>query len=82
MHQNAAIIAILLFLYSAADRVERSWISGPMVAVGVGLLLGPDGLDVLRLHVTTKGLRVLAELTLAIVSGETSNWSFRALGAA
>lgn len=68
MYQNAAIIAIFLFLYGAvAGRVERSWISGPMVAVGVGLLLGPDGLDALRLRVTTEGLRTLAELTLAMV---------------
>jgi hypothetical protein len=42
-----------------------SWISGPIVFVGVGIL-GPDGLGVFRLNITGEGLRLLAELTLAI----------------
>ena len=49
------------------DRVERSWISGPIVFVAVGFLLGPDALGVFRLNITGEGLRVLAELTLAMV---------------
>ena len=68
MYQNAAILAAFLLIYSAvAGRVERSWISGPIVFVAVGFLLGPDGLGVFRLNITGEGLRVLAELTLAMV---------------
>jgi sodium/hydrogen antiporter len=68
MYQNAALLATFLLIYSAiAGRVERSWISGPIVFTGVGLLLGPEGLDLLHLNVTTEGLRILAELTLAMV---------------
>jgi sodium/hydrogen antiporter len=62
MYQNAALLAMFLLIYSAiAGRVERSWISGPIVFTGVGLLLGPEGLDLLHLNVTTEGLRILAE---------------------
>jgi NhaP-type Na+/H+ or K+/H+ antiporter len=68
MYQNAAMLAAFLLIYSAfAGRVERSWISGPIVFTGVGFILGPDGLGVLRLDIGGEGLRVLAELTLAMV---------------
>ena len=68
MYQNAAVLAAFLLIYSAvAGRVERSWISGPIVFTAVGFILGPDALGVLRLNITGEGLRVLAELTLAMV---------------
>jgi len=68
MYQNAALLAAFLLIYSAiAGRIERSWISGPIVFTGVGFLLGPDGLGVLRMNVSGEGLRLLAELTLAMV---------------
>jgi sodium/hydrogen antiporter len=68
MYQNAAILAAFLLIYSAvAGWIERSWISGPIVFVAVGFILGPDALGVFRLNITGEGLRVLAELTLAMV---------------
>ena len=68
MYQNAAILAAFLLIYSAvAGRVERSWISGPIVFTAIGLLLGPDGLGVLHMNISGEGLRLLAELTLAMV---------------
>ena len=68
MYQNAALLAAFLLIYSAvAGRIERSWISGPIVFVAVGFILGPDALGVFRLNITGEGLRVLAELTLAMV---------------
>ena len=68
MYQNAAILAGFLLIYSAfAGRVERSWISGPIVFTGLGFILGPDGLGVLRINISGEGLRLLAELTLAMV---------------
>ena len=68
MYQNAALLAAFLLIYSAiAGRIERSWISGPIVFTGVGFLLGPEGLGVLRMNVSGEGLRLLAELTLAMV---------------
>jgi sodium/hydrogen antiporter len=68
MYQNAAILAAFLLIYSAvAGRVERSWLSGPIVFTAAGLLLGPYGLGVVRLNLGAGGLRTLAELTLAMV---------------
>jgi sodium/hydrogen antiporter len=68
MYLNAAMLAGFLLVYSAvAGRVERSLISGPIVFTGVGFILGPDGLGVLRLNISGEGLRILAELTLAMV---------------
>jgi NhaP-type Na+/H+ or K+/H+ antiporter len=68
MYQNAAVLAVFLLLYSAiAGRVERSWISGPIVFTAAGLVLGPFGLNAVHLDVAAEGLRLLAEATLAMV---------------
>ena len=68
MYQNAAILSVFLLVYSAfAGRVERSWLSGPILFTAAGLLLGPYGLGVVRLNLGAGGLRLLAELTLALV---------------
>jgi sodium/hydrogen antiporter len=68
MYQNAAFLAAFLLVYSAvAGRVERSLISGPIVFTAVGFILGPDVLGVLRINISGEGLRILAELTLAMV---------------
>ena len=68
MYLNAAILAAFLLIYSAiAGRVERSLISGPIVFTAVGLILGPYGLGVVRIEISGDGLRLLAELTLAMV---------------
>src|SRR5215469_13542728 len=68
MYENAALLAVFLLIYSAiAGRVERSLISGPIVFTTVGFLLGPDVSGVLRINISGEGLRILAELTLAMV---------------
>lgn len=68
MYQNGAILAVFLLIYSAiAGRIERSLISGPIVFTAVGFILGADGLGILRIHIDGEGLRLLAELTLAMV---------------
>jgi sodium/hydrogen antiporter len=68
MYQNAAMLAAFLLIYSAvAGWVERSWISGPIIFTVIGFILGPDGLGVLHINISGEGLRLLAELTLAMV---------------
>ena len=68
MYENAAMLAVFLLIYSAiAGRIERSLISGPIVFTAAGFILGADGLGVLRIHIDGEGLRLLAELTLAMV---------------
>src|SRR5690349_3526371 len=68
MYENAAMLALFLLIYSAiAGRIERSLISGPIVFTATGFILGADVLGVLRIHIDGEWLRLLAELTLAMV---------------
>ena len=68
MYQNAAFLAVFLLIYSTvAGRIERSLVSGPILFTVVGFILGADGLGVLGINITGEGLRLLAELTLAMV---------------
>jgi len=68
MYENAAILAAVVLVYSAvAGRVGRSWVSGPILFTGAGVLLGPAGLGVLQLPLTGADLRTLAEIALAMV---------------
>ena len=68
MYAELAILAVFIFLYSAvAGGLERTRISGPMVFTIVGLIIGPLGLGWLQPELDNDGLRVLADITLALV---------------
>ncbi len=68
MYENIAVIAVFAFLYSlVAGRMERTPINGALVFVAFGLLFGPVGLGILDLSVERTDLRILADLTLALV---------------
>jgi len=68
MYQTIAILALFVLVYSSvAGRVERSWLSGPIVFTVFGLIIGPVGLDLLSFKTDREAIRTLAELTLALV---------------
>jgi len=68
MYQNLAVIALFTLIFSViAGRLERTWISGPIVFTSFGLLAGPVGFDLLPLHTDRETIRTMAELTLAVV---------------
>ncbi len=68
MYQTLAVLALFTLVYSSvAGRIERTWISGPMVFTVFGLLIGPVGFDLLPLDFDGEVIRTLAELTLALV---------------
>jgi NhaP-type Na+/H+ or K+/H+ antiporter len=68
MYSNLAVLAVFAFLFSVvAGRVERSVITGPMVYIFFGLMAGPLGLGFLDMHINAVELRVIADLTLALV---------------
>ena len=68
MYQNLAILAAFVLVYSAvAGRLEKTPISGAIVAMGFGFACGPLGLGIFTPHVDGELLRTLAELTLALV---------------
>jgi len=68
MYLELAILTLFIFVYSlVAGRVERSVISGPMVFVISGFLLGPSVLGWLSGNAASEDLRSMANLTLAVV---------------
>jgi NhaP-type Na+/H+ or K+/H+ antiporter len=68
MYEELAILAIYVFLYSIiAGRIERGFFSGPIVFVVSGFLCGPLVLGWFDEPITARDLRVLADLTLALV---------------
>jgi len=68
MYYELVLLAVFVFLYSSiAGGLEKTMISGPMVFTVVGLIIGPLGLGWLQLELDNNGLRVLADITLALV---------------
>lgn len=67
MYENLAILAIFAFIYSTvAGKLETTIISGPLVFMVFGLIMGPKVLGILQIDVTQSELRVLADITLAL----------------
>jgi len=68
VYEDLAVLALFILGYSlVAGRVERTWVSGPIVFTVFGLLIGPVGLDLLSFKADGEAIRTLAELTLALV---------------
>jgi len=68
MYMNLAILAVFAFVYSAvAGRVERSFVSGPIIFLLFGLLCGPMVLGILDMEINNFELRVIVDLTLALI---------------
>ncbi|MFL5767872.1 MAG: cation:proton antiporter [Actinomycetota bacterium] len=63
-----AILAGVFALYAFfAGRLERWWITAPMVFVVAGALLGPSSLDLVHMGFGSESVTVIAELTLAVL---------------
>ena len=61
-------LAVVVVAYTlVASRLDRWWITGPMVFVAAGAILGPGGLDVLPLSLTNETVLTITELTLALL---------------
>jgi NhaP-type Na+/H+ or K+/H+ antiporter len=68
MYIELAILALFIAIYSmVAGRVERSVISGPMVFVVAGFLMGPFAFGWFVDDTSSTDFRVFADLTLALV---------------
>ena len=62
------ILAVVVVAYTlVASRLDRWWITGPMVFAAAGAILGPGGLDVLPLSLTSESVLIITELTLALL---------------
>ncbi|MEM8905049.1 MAG: cation:proton antiporter [Actinomycetota bacterium] len=61
-------IACVVIAYAVISRRSAGWpISGPIVFVALGFVLGGDGLDLLELEIGGEEVVVLAEITLAVL---------------
>jgi NhaP-type Na+/H+ or K+/H+ antiporter len=68
VYNDLASLAIFAFLFSiVAGRIERGAVSGPIIFIAFGLLAGPFGFGFLDINVNNTELRVIADLTLALV---------------
>ena len=68
MYLTLAILGGFALLYSLfATRIEKTWITGPIVFVAFGFAIGPSGLGLLSLEGDSELLSVMAELTLALL---------------
>lgn len=83
MYQNLALLAAFLLTYSIfAGRFESRLLNGPLMFMLAGLILGPAFLGILQPRIDSHGLRILAELTLAIVLfSDAANADFKVLKA-
>ncbi|MEM9201445.1 MAG: cation:proton antiporter [Actinomycetota bacterium] len=65
---DVGVIAAFLVAYGLISaRVERSPLTGPMLFVGFGLLIGTEGFDIIELSLDSEGVELLAEATLALL---------------
>ena len=65
---GAIIFSIAIFLYSlVSHRIEGSIITAPMIFVGIGLLVSPEGLDYISLGATNELVLVFAEIALVLI---------------
>ncbi len=68
MYENLAIVAGFAFIYSAiSGRVDRSMVTGPILFIAFGLICGPFGFGILDSDVKNVELRVVADITLALI---------------
>lgn len=62
------LFAIVIFLYSLiSNRLEGTIITAPMVFVATGLLLSPDGFDIIAVSANSALILVIAEIALVLV---------------
>ena len=68
MYANLALLAAFILIYSATSKgLERTPVNGAVVFTAFGMLFGPMGAGFLNLDVNAEGMRLIAELTLAVV---------------
>jgi len=80
-YQIIAVVAAVAFLYSLiASRLERTPVSGALVYIICGLLCGPSVFGIFAPDIDGESLKMLAELTLAVVLfSDSANANLRVL---
>ena len=61
-------LAVLVAVYTLmASKLDRWWITAPMVFVAAGTILGPGVLNVLPFSLSNETILTITELTLALL---------------
>lgn len=59
--------AALLFVYSlASQRISKTVVTGPMIFVAAGILLSPEGLDMIEISASSSFVLTIAEVALVL----------------
>lgn len=62
------VLAVVFIGYSiVASKLDRWWITAPMVFVAAGAMLGPGGLEILPVSLDREATLTITELTLALL---------------
>ena len=62
------IFTIALFAFSLlSHRIEGSMVTAPMIFVAIGLLVSPEGLDIIPLSENSELILVFAEIALVLI---------------
>jgi sodium/hydrogen antiporter len=65
---GAIIFSVAIFIYSlVSHRIEGSIITAPMIFVGIGLLVSPEGLDFISLGANNELILIFAEIALVLI---------------
>ncbi len=65
---DIALVAAFVLAYGLVSRrLQSTPVTGPMVFVAIGMLIGPAGIDVVDIGLDEGAVRVLAEATLVLV---------------
>ena len=68
MYQSFAIFALIIFVYSTLARgIEKTPFGGALLFVATGYVLGPDVTGLVSIDIDRHGLRIIAEVTLALM---------------
>ena len=81
IYQNILLFASFILIYSLiAKRIDKTPVSGPLLAIIFGLVMGPLLLNLIVIKVEIEGYKVIAELALALVLfTDASNTNIREL---
>ncbi len=67
-HQLLIFMALLIFLFGLVSKASERWyVTGPMVFVIVGVLVGPLGFELFAMHATSDSVKLIAEVTLMLI---------------
>ncbi|BCL59711.1 hypothetical protein DGMP_04040 [Desulfomarina profundi] len=68
MYETLAVLALFTISYSlVSEKIEQSWVSGPIIFCAFGVAVGPRGFNLLPLAADSATIKSLAELTLALI---------------